>query len=200
MRPLRQQAGVHHRAAALGVHHRPRAQPVDQLVAHRARSSTSSKRVVLARSLEALELREQVQVVVAEHRDRALAEIAHEAQHLERFRPAVDQVAHEPQAVARAIEADLRAAAPAARRSSPARRRSRTSPSRGDYSSRGFSPRSGWRTSRRRGLAPGRSNVVAGHRGDLEHDVEDVVLDDAEGEQRDAASTFFTFSQRRTEG
>ena len=58
------------------------------------------ERVVFSRPLAALELRNQVQVVIAEHRDGPRAEIAHEAQHLERFRAAVHQVADEPQAIA----------------------------------------------------------------------------------------------------
>jgi hypothetical protein len=45
-----------------------------------------------------------VEVVVAEHDHGALAQIAHEAQHGERRRPAVDEVADEPQPVPGAIE------------------------------------------------------------------------------------------------
>ena len=55
--------------------------------------------VVLSLALEAFVLRDEVQVVVTQHRHRALAEVTHEAQHLERFRAAVDQVADEPQPV-----------------------------------------------------------------------------------------------------
>ena len=57
-------------------------------------------RVVLARTLEAFVLRDEVKVVIAEHGDRPVAEAAHEPQHLERLRPAVDEVADEPQAIA----------------------------------------------------------------------------------------------------
>ena len=37
--------------------------------------------------------------MIAEDRDRAVAELAHEAQYLQRFRPAVDEVADQPQPV-----------------------------------------------------------------------------------------------------
>ena len=49
---------------------------------------------------------QQMQVMVAEHADRGIAEVPDEAQHAERIRPAVDQVADEPQAVGGRIEAD----------------------------------------------------------------------------------------------
>src|SRR5258708_6710817 len=42
-----------------------------------------------------------MQIVIAEHRERALAEFAHEAQHVERFRSAINQVAYKPQTGAR---------------------------------------------------------------------------------------------------
>src|SRR5258708_38700762 len=45
-----------------------------------------------------------MQIVIAEHRERALAEFAHEAQHVERFRSAINQVAYKPQTVARTLE------------------------------------------------------------------------------------------------
>jgi len=41
-------------------------------------------------------LRDEMQVVIAEYRERALAELAHKAQHVERFRAAIDQVADKP--------------------------------------------------------------------------------------------------------
>ena len=70
-------------------------------------SSTSSNVSSFARAFESLVLRNEVQVVVAEYRDRARPEAANEAQHFERFRPAVDQVAHEPEPVRVLSEADL---------------------------------------------------------------------------------------------
>ena len=51
------------------------------------------------RALDAFVLRDQMQVVVAEY-DRAIREPFHEAQHLERLGPAVDQIADEPQPIA----------------------------------------------------------------------------------------------------
>jgi hypothetical protein len=48
--------------------------------------------------------REKMQIVVAEHHDGALAQIAHEAQDRERRRTPVDEVADEPQPVAGALE------------------------------------------------------------------------------------------------
>src|SRR5581483_3297325 len=50
---------------------------------------------------------EEMQVVIAEHGDRAIAKAFDEAQALGRLRPAVDQVAGEPQPVGRRVEADL---------------------------------------------------------------------------------------------
>jgi len=45
-----------------------------------------------------------MQIVVAKHAHRAITEITHEAQCRERGRAAVDEVAHEPQAIFRTIE------------------------------------------------------------------------------------------------
>ena len=120
---------MHHRVAALGVHHRPPAQPVDQLAPRRARRARRSKVSSLrARSMPsycASRCRSWLPSTVTAR----VAEIAHEAQHLERLRPAVDQVADEPERGRCRVEADFARAAAAARRSSPARRRSRRSPS-----------------------------------------------------------------------
>src|SRR3954463_15969205 len=57
------------------------------------------KAVIRTRPLESFVLRHQVQIMVAEHYDRAIAKRAHEAQDFERFRPAVDEIADKPQAV-----------------------------------------------------------------------------------------------------
>ena len=51
---------------------------------------------------------QQVQVVVAEHRDRGIAERHHVAQHRERIGTAIDEIADEPQPIARRREADQR--------------------------------------------------------------------------------------------
>jgi hypothetical protein len=89
---------VHHRVVALGVHHRAAPQPSEQLGAI-GRLEHLAERVVLARALGAFELRHEMKIVVSEHRHRALAEVAHEAQHLERLGSAVHQIAEEPQSV-----------------------------------------------------------------------------------------------------
>jgi hypothetical protein len=96
---------VHHGVVALGVHHRTAPHPADQ-VGRIARLEHIMERVAFLWPLAALELRKQVQVVIAEHRDRPRSKLAHEAQHLERFRTAVHQVADEPQPVG-AGEPDL---------------------------------------------------------------------------------------------
>jgi len=106
-RPLGKQPRVHHRVRTLDVHQRATAQPLEQRVAIR-RIEHLAERVALARAFHARRDAEQVQVVVAEHGHRAIAEVLHEAQACERVGAAIDQVAHEPEAIARAVEADAR--------------------------------------------------------------------------------------------
>ena len=48
--------------------------------------------------------REQVEIVVAENRYRAIAQTARVTQRLERLRPAVHEIADEPQRVVRGVE------------------------------------------------------------------------------------------------
>jgi hypothetical protein len=81
------------------------AQPVDEFLCIR-RAEHVVECVVLALSFEALVLGDQMQVVVAEHHHRPVPQLAHEAQHLQRLWPPVDQVADEPEPVVRRIEAD----------------------------------------------------------------------------------------------
>src|SRR5438046_4205875 len=57
------------------------------------------KAVVLTRPLESFVLRHQMQIMVAEHDDRAIAKRTHEAQDVERFRPTVDEIADKPETV-----------------------------------------------------------------------------------------------------
>src|SRR5262249_24923988 len=52
--------------------------------------------------------REQMQIVIAEHGDRVLAERSHETQRFERLRPAIHEVAGEPEAIAIRAESSLR--------------------------------------------------------------------------------------------
>ncbi len=65
------------------------------------------ERVARARLLDALGHAEEVQVVVAQHGDGRRAEALHEAQAAQRIRAAVDEVAHEPEAIAGGVERDL---------------------------------------------------------------------------------------------
>ena len=51
---------------------------------------------------------QQMQVVIAEHGDGGIAERDHLAQHGERIRTAIDEIADQPQPVARRREADQR--------------------------------------------------------------------------------------------
>ena len=88
------------------MHHFAVAQPVEQLVAV-GRAQNRSQRVSAVRFDVAGGDHQQVQVVIAEHGDRARAEAFHEAQHRQRMRAAVDEIADQPQAVARRIEAAL---------------------------------------------------------------------------------------------
>src|SRR5512135_1873073 len=48
-----------------------------------------------------------MQVVVAQHTNCALAQIPDEAEHFERLRSAVDEIAGEPQAISRGIESNF---------------------------------------------------------------------------------------------
>ena len=96
---------MHEREAVLDVHERTRAQPIEQLGAI-GRREHFVQGVALLRALHALGHAEQVEVVVADHRDRRIAQRAHEAQAGEGVGAAVDEVAHEPQAVVRAVEGD----------------------------------------------------------------------------------------------
>jgi len=105
-RPRRQEAGVDHHVLAVDVQHRPEPQPVEQIVAVRCIEQIVEG-VVGAPLRMAGGEREEVQIVVALHDDGALPEIAHEPHHGRRVRPAVHQVADEPEAVARARESDL---------------------------------------------------------------------------------------------
>ncbi len=97
---------MHHRVAFLDVHHRARAQPRHQLL-RVGRAQYVVEGVILAPALDAFVLRHQVQVVVSKDGDRPSAQVAHEPEHLQRFRAAIDKVADEPQAVALFVEAQL---------------------------------------------------------------------------------------------
>src|SRR5690606_41187611 len=83
------------------------AQPVEQLRRVRRKQDPMQVRVDLALLFRpALGDREQGQVVVAEQDDAVVAQRMHEPQRLQRLAATVDQVAAEPQRVARRVEAD----------------------------------------------------------------------------------------------
>ena len=73
----------------------PPGEPVQQLVAIR-RLENRRDRVLLMRPRMSRGHGQQMQVVVAEHRDRRGAETLDLAQHRERIRTAVDEIADEP--------------------------------------------------------------------------------------------------------
>ncbi len=94
-----------HRDAAFGDDERPRGQPADQRVAVR-RGENGVERVAAMRLAVTGGDRQQVEVVIAEHRDGGIAERHHFAQYRERSGPAVDEVADEPQPIAARRESD----------------------------------------------------------------------------------------------
>ena len=93
------------REPALDMQQRPRARPREQRFAV-GRIEDVGECVALALLLHACRHAQQVQVVVAEDGERRLAQPLHEAQALERLGSAVDEVAGEPEAIARGIEVD----------------------------------------------------------------------------------------------
>ncbi len=104
--PGRQQTCMDHRPAAFDMEQRLRPQPGQQVVTIR-RGEDVFERVFLVRLAVAFGLHHQMQVVIAEHHARRGSQRLDEAQHLERRRPAIDQVADEPGAVHGRIETDI---------------------------------------------------------------------------------------------
>src|SRR5690349_10613840 len=80
-------------------------QPVDQLVAVRCIEHIR-KRVIRAQLGATRGDRDQMQVVIAEHADRARAQSAYEAQSAQRIRTAIDKIADQPQSVVIGIESE----------------------------------------------------------------------------------------------
>jgi len=93
--PLRQESRVDQHVVSDNVRHRPVPQPVEQAVAI-GRGDHVPKRVVFASLDGTLGKRQQMQIVIAEHGQRAIAQLPYEAQCGKRGRSAVDEVAHEP--------------------------------------------------------------------------------------------------------
>jgi hypothetical protein len=85
--------------SAVNVHERPLAKPIDKLCPV-GRSEHVAEAVVGAPALHAFVLRDEMQVVIPEHRDGLRAERAHEAKHAERFGAAIHEIAHEPETIA----------------------------------------------------------------------------------------------------
>jgi hypothetical protein len=84
------------------------AQPREQLVAI-ARFENFAERVLRLELLAGTQGRcEQMQIVIAQYRDGGRAEALHQPQHLERTRPAIDEISGDPQAIAHRIEIELR--------------------------------------------------------------------------------------------
>ena len=82
------------------------AQPVQQFIPIR-RGENLVQRIALVQLADARRHRDQMQIVIAQHRDRAVAQRLHQAQHLQRTRPAIDQIADEPELVLCRVETDL---------------------------------------------------------------------------------------------
>jgi hypothetical protein len=89
---------MHHQVAPFGMRERPHQQPLDERVAI-ARRKHLIERIGAAAPLRAAGHREQVQIVIAEHDDGVIPECTHLAQRRERPRPAVDEIADEPEPV-----------------------------------------------------------------------------------------------------
>jgi len=106
-RPLRQRTGVHHQHAVFGNGERPLREPVEQVGAIR-RFENRRERVVAMRVAMTGRNRQEVQVVIAKHGDGGIAKRDHFAQHGERIRTAIDEIAGQPQPVARRGEPDQR--------------------------------------------------------------------------------------------
>jgi len=104
-RPPRKQSGVHHQRVALLHDERPPREPVDEALPIGRREHVV-ERVAAMRAAQARGDREQMEVVIAEHRSRGVAQRDHFAQHRERRRSAIDEVADEPQAVVARGERD----------------------------------------------------------------------------------------------
>jgi len=88
------------------VHEGPVTEPVDDVL--RVRGAEYLRERIGRRQLAAArDRREQVQVVVAEHAGHAAPEVHHAAQHAQRLRATIDEVANEPQPIARRAKREL---------------------------------------------------------------------------------------------
>ena len=105
-RPSRQHPRMHQQMTVLQMRQLLPAQPVQQFIPIR-RGENLVQRIALVQLADARRHRDQMQIVIAQHRDRAVAQRLHQAQHLQRTRPAIDQIADEPELVLCRVETDL---------------------------------------------------------------------------------------------
>ena len=103
--PLRQYTRVHHQRVVLEMRKLARRQPGQQRVAVGCLQNFLHGVARMDLAVAGVDS-EQEQVVVAEHHRRSVAKRHDQAQGIGRFRAAIHQVACEPQAVVRRIEAD----------------------------------------------------------------------------------------------
>jgi len=98
---------MHHDGVTLAVKQGPLDEPVDEYVAIR-RVKNVVERIASSRFTCPSAALDEMEVVITENCDRARAEPSNEAQHFERARPAIHEVADKPQAIPRRIEIDAR--------------------------------------------------------------------------------------------
>ena len=82
------------------------AQPGEQFVAV-GRAQHFVQRIAAMQLRRAFGHGQQVQVVIAQNGDGAVAQRFDQTQHLQRIRPAIDQIAHQPEPVLRGVETYL---------------------------------------------------------------------------------------------
>ena len=102
---MREEAGVDHDVIAFTVEKRPTQEPFDERVPI-GRLENVIERVSRLSFASAAASRDQMQVMVPEHDDGALVELADETKNVERARSAVHEIANEPQAIVRRVEID----------------------------------------------------------------------------------------------
>ena len=96
---------MHEQPFAVDRDQRPRRQPGDQLIAVR-RLDDGIERVLSMRATMAGRNGEEVKVVITEHRGCGIAQSADFAQHRQRVRAAIHEIADQPQAIRCRREAD----------------------------------------------------------------------------------------------
>jgi len=103
--PGRQEPGVHEDVVLVDRHERPSNEPRYERIAIR-RCEDVVQRIAAMRLAIPRRDGQEMEVVIAEDRGGGVAHRHHVPQHCKRARPAVDEVADEPQAIARRVEAD----------------------------------------------------------------------------------------------